>query len=923
MLMYNIFVYLLVFFWGAFSPSTFAHSEHDKARFVSPKGIDTGKCDHVVRPCGTIEYAVQQANKGDKVLVSAGKYSINSSEELFYLKSEIVPVLGGYNRFDHYQSQSPNSNITTLLGVPSELVDSMRLKGFTVIADGKTQLDQNKLKKQLAAYNLLAKKQTNQACINNMAGNFECNNIDLLAHFPLGDFSSTPRAASDVWGHVDLNNGNEYAIIGLANGVAVINVTQPTNPVEVGTISGKSSTWRDIKVFQYFDNTLNLWRAYAYATIDGSVDYVTVIDLNHLPNSISLVQKSQVVTQAHNLYISNVDHSLNIALPGITPTLQIVGASTFSGAFHSYSLADPENIALLTSKSAGDGYTHDGASLLITDDRKSTDCETLENTCSVFIDFNEKEMKLWNISDPSTAKLLGTTEYNDVSKANMYVHSGWGSEDKQFIFLHDEFDEYKGGLNSTVRVFSISDLKKPIQVGQWTGNTRAIDHNGFVRGNRYYMSNYERGLTVLDITDPAQPIEVGYFDTFTPSNNPSFNGAWGAYPFLPSGNILISDINSGLYILKDNTLATNQGSLSFSQASIQVSQDQTAELIVHRNNSTNVATSINVGYQVIAGSAVPGEDYILYDGQIAWENNDATAKKITFPIKADTTGAEFTESFYVRLYNPSNGATLKSPSYATVNIEGKVDHGVASFIQKEILVAENQQTVSINVSRDGQTNGELLIHYKLQNGSAILNEDVEDNSGTLQWQSGETENKIITLSLIDDALAEPEEYFTVMLETDDNTGIGVNATIKVNISDDDTNTAPTVNITENFQVNTGQTVTITASVIDAENDELTYQWLQTDGATVSLNNTEQLSTSFVAPSAAGELIFTLTATDTKGMTGIDTITVSVIQPTTIPVSTTNGSGGGSQGQLIFLLTSILFFRQVSFFNVKQQKARVR
>ena len=167
---------------------------------------------------------------------------------------------------------------------------------------------------------------------------------------------------------------------------------------------------------------------------------------------------------------------------------------------------------------------------------------------SIFIDFNEKEMKLWDISDASSSKLLGAAEYSDVSKANMYVHSGWGSEDQQYVFVHDEFDEYKGGLNSTLRIFSIKDLNNPAQVGQWTGPTRAIDHNGFVRGNRYYMSNYERGLTVLDISNPAAPTEIGFFDTFTPSNNASFNGAWGTYPFLPSGNILVSDINSGLYV---------------------------------------------------------------------------------------------------------------------------------------------------------------------------------------------------------------------------------------------------------------------------------------------------------------------------------------------------------------------------------------
>ncbi len=902
---------LTILLFSLFSQSTFAHSEHDKARFVSPTGSDEGKCDNVLRPCKSIAYAVQQANKGDKVLVSSGKYSINSSEELFYLKSEIVPVLGGYNRFDHFQSQSPDSNLTTLLGVPSELVDSLRLNGFSVIADGKAQIHDENLQKKLSAYNLLSQKQINQACINNLAGDFECNNIDLLAHIPLGDFSSSPGAANDIWGHVDLNNGDEYAIIGLNNGVAVVNVTDPINPTEVGTIIGKTNIWRDIKVYQYFDKTLNLWRAYAYATIDGSVDYVTVIDLNHLPNSISLVQKNRAVTKAHNVYISNVDHSLNIALPGMTPTLQLIGANTFSGAFHSYSLADPENISLLSSQSAGSGYTHDGASLVITDDRKSTDCQTTADACSVFIDFNEKDMKLWDISNASAAKLLGSVEYNDVSRANMYVHSGWGSEDKQFVFLHDEFDEYKGGLNSTVRIFSISDLKNPQQVGQWTGPTRAIDHNGFVRGNRYYMSNYERGLTVLDISDPTTPVEVGYFDTFTPSNSASFNGAWGTYPFLPSGNILISDINSGLYILKDNTLASSQGKLSFSQAKVQATQGEAIELTVLRIESSNAATSISVAYEVLAGSATGETDYTVVAGVLSWENNDTSSKSIIISVAEDLTGEEFEESFYVRLYNPTNGATVASPSYITVNIDGQIDHGAASFIQSDILFAENQQGISIEVSRDGKTSGELSVNYSLQSGSAVVGQDVEDTAGTLIWQDGDSASKQISIIFINDDIEEADERFTLQLEANEGSNLGANQAIVISISDDDRNTAPVVNATEDFQANTGQTVTLTSTATDAENDELTYLWQQISGETVVLNDVNKLSANFVAPSAAASLSFSLTATDTKGVTGSDIVIVSVIKsPEPAPVEPpAKKSSGGSQGILIALLAGIFFIRQ--------------
>lgn len=895
------------------STTAFAHSEHDKARFVSFEGTDTGKCDKVLRPCKTISYAAQQANKGDKVLVSAGQYDINSSDDLFFLQSDLIPVTGGYNRFDHFQSQSPQSNVTVLNGVPVELRSSLQKSGFTVIADGKSLAENKSLQEKFSAYNQLSQKQIDQTCINNKAGSFDCNNIDLLAHVPLSSFSSKPSAANDIWGHVDLNTGDEYAIIGLKNGVAIVNVTEPTNPIEVGTVVGKSSSWRDIKVYQYFDNTLNLWRAYAYATIDNAADYVTIIDLNHLPNSVSLVDKNKVVTQAHNVYISNVDHSLNIALADISPSLQLTGSNKYNGAFHSYSLTDPEKIIELTSNSSGSGYTHDGASILIKDNRKETDCQVTSDTCSVFIDFNEKDIKLWNITDASESLLLGTAQYNDVTPANQYVHSGWASEDNQFIFIHDEFDEINGGLNTTVRIFSIADLTNPQQVGQWTGSTRAIDHNGFVRGNRYYMSNYQKGLTVLDITDPANPVEIGNFDTFTPSNNANYAGAWGAYPFLPSGNILVSDINSGLYILKDNTLSSTQGELSFTSKIITTEQDQDLQIKVHRQANAGSASTVNVDYIIIPGSAKQHTDYTPVTGTLTWLDNNSDDQVITVPIAADLTSEELQESFFVRLYNPTHGATLSSPSYLTVQINGIVDNGVISFIQSEILVAENQATLSIEVSRDGSSQGETSVNYQLINSStdnnAEIGLDIEQASGTLTWADGNSDNQTITLNLINDNINEVNEQLLLQLESVNNSRLGANQQIVITISDDDNNTAPQVTLSENIEVNTGQNVNLTVTATDAENDPLSYFWSQSSGTSVLLSSTDQSSTSFVAPANSGTLEFSATVTDSKGAQTTNTITITVVAIEVITVTPNNSGGSIRFNLLAFLLLICLRKRQ--------------
>jgi choice-of-anchor B domain-containing protein len=570
-----------------------SHSEPNIDRYVAVQGKDQGFCDNPLRPCKTIGYAAQRVNKGDRVLVASGTYEIKSVEELFYLQSEIVPILAGFNRFDHFQVQNPDLNATQLIGVPVDLAPMLRKKGFQVIADGKSLLSSETLAQKLAQYDALNQKQAEQACVNGMAGSFPCNNVDLVAHIPLSAFSTKPSAGNDIWGHVDLNTGIEYAIMGVRNGAAVFDLSDPANPVEVGTVDGSQATWRDIKVYQFYDENDARWKAYAYVTVDGASDGVTIIDLNDLPNSVSLVERNNSVGNAHNVYISNVDYGLNIAFDGVDPVLQLVGANRYSGSFHSYSLNNPQTINMMPNQTNFNGYTHDGASVIIDDSRKDTGCYNATQHCSVFIDFNEKEILFWDITQPSDTRQLGVATYNDVSSTNQYVHSGWVSDDKRYVLAHDEFDEYRGGLNSTVRIFQIDDLRNPVQVGQWTGPTRAIDHNGFVVGNRYYMSNYERGLTVLDITDPSAPKEVGYFDTYPVSNNAAFNGAWGTYPFLPSGLILVSDINSGLYILRDKTRQTEQGNLQFAVGEMEVSRDTTIDISVKRINSTSGTGAVN------------------------------------------------------------------------------------------------------------------------------------------------------------------------------------------------------------------------------------------------------------------------------------------------------------------------------------------
>ena len=904
----------IIIFSLLINTTVYAHSEGEKSRFVAAQGKDIGKCDNVLRPCKSIAYAVQQANKGDKVLLAAGRYSIDSTEELFYLKSTLVPIYGGYNRFDHFQSQSPQSNVTTLTNVPGDMVDILRTKGFNVLADGKALALNKTLQQSLDNYAQLNQRQSDQPCSNGKAGIFECNNVDLLAHFPLSEMSSRPNAGNDIWGHIDLNTGKEFAIMGLFNGIIVVDVSDPGAPVEVDTITGVNSSWRDVKVYQYFDTEIKLWQAYAYVTTEGSdsgaTDYVTIIDLNNLPNTISLVEKNEVVITAHNVYISNVDHSLNIALPNKTPSLQLVGANNRSGAFQNFSLADPKTLSVLTKNSFGNGYTHDGASLVIEDTRATDDCDLVSGkSCTLFIDFNEKEMKLWNITDPSNTTELSSIGYNDIPKSQQYIHSGWGTEDTQFVLLHDEFDEFQGGLNTTIRIFSINSLTNPRQVGQWTGPTKAIDHNGFVRGNRYYFSNYERGLTILDITDPANPSEAGFFDTFTVSNNPSFNGAWGVYPFLPSGNILVSDINSGLYILKDNAKSSSKGQFAFNNNVLTTEQGVTLTVEVQRNG-VNISEAVAVSYQVIQGSAQANADYEIDNATLNWSANDNNTKSISIDIKADNTGAEYSENFFIRLYNPENGATLGTNSYAQIKIAGLTDTGVGTFVTNAVTISENIGEYIVDVNRTGSSQGELSFNVELTGNEAIIGSDVETFTGQISWADGENDTKKISLAIINDEIMEDNETFNLKLIAQSGSRLGTHSEIVITIADDDNNFAPTINLDENFEVNVGQLVTLRAQATDDNNDEMTYLWQQTAGDTVTITDATSLVASFTAPSNAGTLAFSFTATDFRGAASTASIEVTLIAPTPTSPQTPGSSSGGSFAWLLLMLLPVFYSKAI-------------
>ncbi len=164
------------------------------------------------------------------------------------------------------------------------------------------------------------------------------------------------------------------------------------------------------------------------------------------------------------------------------------------------------------------------------------------------------DVHIIDVTNKSNITNITSFEYGD----NYVTHQGWFTEDQRFFILGDEGDELGGIGNTRTLVYDMTDLDNPQLVYEHEGTTAAIDHNGYVKGNRFYLANYRAGMRVFkfeDLYDPAatgdKMEEVEFFDTHPGSNSAAFHGAWNVYPFFESGNIIVSDLDRGLFILKD------------------------------------------------------------------------------------------------------------------------------------------------------------------------------------------------------------------------------------------------------------------------------------------------------------------------------------------------------------------------------------
>ncbi|GEM_PF-5716173 len=309
---------------------------------------------------------------------------------------------------------------------------------------------------------------------------------------------------SDVWGYT-APNGTEYALLGVYNGLAIYDTSVRPKPKLVAFFRGANSTWRDIKT----------WKNYVYVVTEAGYQGMWIIDMSKpaTPRMVNSGWGKTIYRNCHNLAI---DTDTGIAyLTGTNVGIVIADLKT--------NPANPKHLTTYRGPYAHDLHVQNG-----------------------FAHLAEIYLNRYKILDVSKLPLL-TTLGSAKAPGIRYCHNTWATRDDRYCMTTNEASA------GPVGIFDISNKKAPKLIAKYQANPRtaprAIPHNVLIRDRIAYISYYTEGVRFVDISNPSSPREVGFYDTWSGYSS-GYNGDWGVYALNPSGNVFVSDITSGLYIVK-------------------------------------------------------------------------------------------------------------------------------------------------------------------------------------------------------------------------------------------------------------------------------------------------------------------------------------------------------------------------------------
>ncbi len=361
------------------------------------------------------------------------------------------------------------------------------------------------------------------------AAQFTSNNVDQHSWLTLGELGAS--SGNDCWGYVS-PSGREYALMGVFEAMVVVEITNPASPVIIASVAHSGSSWGDMKTYQTY--------VYVVNESGGGFDIVDLSDVDN--GNVTLVQ---------TVTTGGMSSSHNVAIDETSGFLYLCGSNLAGGRLQAWDLSDPENPTIAGSVSAGQGATvHDAQIVTFTSGPNAGKQIAFAANGGIGLD-------IYDVTDKGNMFRLSRSVYPNLA----YAHQCWLSDDGQYLYLNDELD----GINETV-IFDVSDLSNPFVANTYDSGVPAEDHNLYIKDGFMFEAEYRAGLRIFCLTDPVNPVQVGWYDTHPESDANGTTAAWSCYPYFPSGTVIVSDTSRGLFVL-DPSAALIAGALEISYPS--------------------------------------------------------------------------------------------------------------------------------------------------------------------------------------------------------------------------------------------------------------------------------------------------------------------------------------------------------------------
>ena len=396
--------------------------------------------------------------------------------------------------------------------------------------------------------------------------------------------NSSELRYNDCWGYVQ--SGIEYAVLGSTEGIHFFEIKDNNTFQFIEFIEGKFSSTavvhRDIKIYNNF----------LYAVCDEGESSLQIIDLSGLPNSVTVVAENDTTfSKVHNIFIDEANNLMYAC--AITPMVNGIQSSLVP--MQVYSLANPVNPVLLYTGPSDIPEIHDAF--------------VRDNVAYLNCGFDG--LRIYDFSDPSNPIFLQNESFY---QEQGYNHQGWMTPDgKTFVFADETYGK-------KVKKCSINS-DHTINIEQYFGTNsseNSVPHNIMLDNNFAFVAYYNEGLRIYNL-DSSPIEEIGHYDTY-PSESPfKMNGAWGVYSELPSGRILVSDRENGLFLLGfDRSVFTtaHEGEVTIYPSLI----ENNTPITIKINNpeiSSFVLDIIDLNGKVCFSQGVTSSNYFTFQGDLS------------------------------------------------------------------------------------------------------------------------------------------------------------------------------------------------------------------------------------------------------------------------------------------------------------------